>query len=501
MRIALCAGETSGDQLGAGLIHELRKCFPDAEFAGIGGDGMRAAGLDAWSDASELAVMGLAEVLAHLPRLLRLRKAFRQRVLDWKPDVYIGIDAPDFNLGVEKWLKARGVRTVHYVSPSVWAWREGRAAKIGRSADRVLCLFPMEPPIYARHGVDAVTLRRLAEEVVPALDTAASGPPGTEAPESPEKPLEASDTTDQPTEPVEESPLEGTGPPKAQSTERPPWAPFIEGSASFVFGGRNFGFDEANSPSFRATVAPGLFIDATVYPFAFMASKTDGGKNALSGLGIGGDYGQAFWADSVPCYPTSMGTCAPTTDRFTTGEYRYEVGLRWKWNIARKAEGVPELLAQLQYGNHTFFIQKRAYLMDFPFGATGMDKKPAPRDIGPPDVSYSYMSVGLGARLPFAKRFAAQLNFNWHIMLGTGDIQQPSEWGPGGAFGFRLSGHFDIMIVKGAFARITGYAEYYGLSFNQPPGQHNLMPPCPCGTTGSASDVYYGGMFGVGYRY
>ena len=166
MRIALCAGETSGDQLGAGLIHELRKCFPDAEFAGIGGDGMRAAGLDAWSDASELAVMGLAEVLAHLPRLLRLRKAFRQRVLDWKPDVYIGIDAPDFNLGVERWLKQRGVRTVHYVSPSVWAWRENRAAKIGASADRVLCLFPMEPPIYARHGVDAVFVGHpLADEI------------------------------------------------------------------------------------------------------------------------------------------------------------------------------------------------------------------------------------------------------------------------------------------------------------------------------------------------
>jgi len=154
-RIAVCAGETSGDQLGAGLITALRKRFPDAEFAGIGGDGMRAAGLDAWFDASELAVMGLAEVLAHLPRLLRLRKAFRQRVLDWKPDVFIGIDAPDFNLGVERWLKQRGVRTVHDVSPSIWAWRESRAAKIGASADRVLCLFPMEPPIYARHGVDA----------------------------------------------------------------------------------------------------------------------------------------------------------------------------------------------------------------------------------------------------------------------------------------------------------------------------------------------------------
>lgn len=153
--MALVAGEASGDQLGAGLIAELRLRFPDARFAGIGGPAMRAAGLDAWHDSQELAVMGLAEVLSHLPRLLRLRHRLRRRLLHWRPDVFIGIDAPDFNLGVERWLKQRGVRTVHYVSPSVWAWREGRAAKIGRSADRVLCLFPMEPPIYARHAVDA----------------------------------------------------------------------------------------------------------------------------------------------------------------------------------------------------------------------------------------------------------------------------------------------------------------------------------------------------------
>ncbi len=154
-RIALVAGEASGDGLGAGLIAALRARFPDAEFAGIGGDGMRAAGCDTWFDAGELAVMGLSEVLRHLPRLLKLRRAFRERVLAWKPDVFVGIDAPDFNLGVERWLKQRGVRTVHYVSPSVWAWREKRAQKIGLSADRVLCLFPMEPAIYARHGVDA----------------------------------------------------------------------------------------------------------------------------------------------------------------------------------------------------------------------------------------------------------------------------------------------------------------------------------------------------------
>ncbi|TAA46672.1 lipid-A-disaccharide synthase [Pseudoxanthomonas winnipegensis] len=154
-RIALVAGEASGDALGAGLIAQLRQRHPEARFAGIGGPGMRAAGLDAWFDASELAVMGLTEVLRHLPRLLRLRKSLRQQLLDWQPDVFIGIDAPDFNLGMERWLKQRGVPTVHYVSPSVWAWREKRADRIGRSADLVLCLFPMEPDIYARHGVDA----------------------------------------------------------------------------------------------------------------------------------------------------------------------------------------------------------------------------------------------------------------------------------------------------------------------------------------------------------
>jgi lipid-A-disaccharide synthase len=154
-RFVLVAGEASGDLLGAGLIVALREHFPDAQFAGIGGERMIAAGFEGWHPMRKLSVMGLVEVLRHLPELLAIRRDVVQRALAFAPDAFIGIDAPDFNLGVERRLKQRGIHTVHYVSPSVWAWREERAAKIGRSADRVLCLFPMEPPIYARHGVDA----------------------------------------------------------------------------------------------------------------------------------------------------------------------------------------------------------------------------------------------------------------------------------------------------------------------------------------------------------
>ncbi|WP_424681299.1 lipid-A-disaccharide synthase [Frateuria sp. YIM B11624] len=153
--IALIAGEDSGDQLGAELIAALRRRYPDARFVGIGGARMQREGFESWHDIRELSVMGFAEVVRHLPRLLRLRKALLQRLLEARPDVVVGIDAPDFNLGVERRLREAGLRTVHYVSPSVWAWREKRAEKIGLSADRVLCLFPMEPPIYARHGIDA----------------------------------------------------------------------------------------------------------------------------------------------------------------------------------------------------------------------------------------------------------------------------------------------------------------------------------------------------------
>lgn len=153
--IAILAGEDSGDQLGADLIAALRRRYPQARFVGIGGPRMQAQGFESWYDIRELSLFGFAEVVSHLPRLLRLRKALVARLLRTRPDVVVGIDAPDFNLGVEQRLKQAGLRTVHYVSPSIWAWRENRAEKIGRSASRVLCLFPMEPAIYAKHGIDA----------------------------------------------------------------------------------------------------------------------------------------------------------------------------------------------------------------------------------------------------------------------------------------------------------------------------------------------------------
>jgi len=169
--IALVAGEASGDQLGAALVEKLRERYPGARFVGVAGDGMKAAGVEAWWDTAELSVMGLFEVLSHLPRLLRLRRALFRRLLETRPDVFIGIDAPDFNLGLEIKLRRAGIRTVHYVSPTVWAWREKRVKKIARAADVVLCLFPFEPGFYREHRVSAVYVGHpLADQIDPALD-------------------------------------------------------------------------------------------------------------------------------------------------------------------------------------------------------------------------------------------------------------------------------------------------------------------------------------------
>jgi lipid-A-disaccharide synthase len=155
LRIGFVAGESSGDQLGAALIDALRARAPGMQCFGVAGPRMIAAGCDAWANSEELAVMGLTEVLRHLPRLVRLRRRLVARFVAARPQVFVGIDAPEFNLGLAERLKARGLCTVQYVSPQVWAWRQGRVRTIGRACDLVLCLLPFETKFYASHGVRA----------------------------------------------------------------------------------------------------------------------------------------------------------------------------------------------------------------------------------------------------------------------------------------------------------------------------------------------------------
>jgi lipid-A-disaccharide synthase len=158
--IVIVAGEASGDNLGAALIEAVRERIPGARFSGIAGPRMRAAGCDAWEHAESLAVMGLLEVLPHLPRLFKVRRQLVERVLRERVDIYIGVDFKEFNLSVAKQLKRQGVRTVQYVSPQVWAWRQGRVHDIAQAVDAVLCLLPFEKAFYDAHaGHDAVDAR------------------------------------------------------------------------------------------------------------------------------------------------------------------------------------------------------------------------------------------------------------------------------------------------------------------------------------------------------
>ncbi len=153
--VVIVAGETSGDQLAADLVERVRAVDPTVRFHGIAGPRMRAAGVETWIDSETLAVRGYAEVVSALPRILRAKRELIERTHGLKPSLYIGVDAPDFNLRVERELKAQGVSTLHYVCPSFWAWRPERAARFKASADHVLCLFPFEPKLLAEHDVAA----------------------------------------------------------------------------------------------------------------------------------------------------------------------------------------------------------------------------------------------------------------------------------------------------------------------------------------------------------
>ncbi|MEO7129216.1 MAG: lipid-A-disaccharide synthase [Rhodoferax sp.] len=166
-RIAMVAGETSGDLLAALLLDGLRKRWPPLRAVGIGGPEMARRGFEAWWSSEALAVRGYVEVLRHYRRILRIRNELKTRLLRERPPMFIGIDAPDFNLDLEAALKSHGIKTVHFICPSIWAWRADRVQKLQRSVDHVLCIFPFEPALLARHGIAATYVGHPLASAIP----------------------------------------------------------------------------------------------------------------------------------------------------------------------------------------------------------------------------------------------------------------------------------------------------------------------------------------------
>ena len=172
--LAFVAGEASGDLLTAPVITEVLRRAPNMRCVGVGGDRMTAAGFEAWNHVRELSVRGYVEVVRHLPRLITLRRTLRERVIATRPAVFIGVDAPDFNLGLEEQLRGQGVRTVHFVSPSIWAWRGERITQIARAVDRMLLVFPFEQKIYDEAGISASYVGHPLANIIPMTPNAAA---------------------------------------------------------------------------------------------------------------------------------------------------------------------------------------------------------------------------------------------------------------------------------------------------------------------------------------
>ncbi|MBG61767.1 MAG: lipid-A-disaccharide synthase [Woeseiaceae bacterium] len=167
MKIGIVVGEKSGDNLGAGLFEELKKLIPNATIEGVIGPKLLELGGDQWTSYDELSFMGIIEPLKALPRLIKLRKNLTDRWINDPPDVFIGVDAPEFNLTLEKNLKKAGIKTIHYVSPSIWAWRKNRVKKIKKSVDKMLCILPFEPLIYDKYKIPAKYIGHPLAETIP----------------------------------------------------------------------------------------------------------------------------------------------------------------------------------------------------------------------------------------------------------------------------------------------------------------------------------------------
>ncbi len=174
-KFVIVAGESSGDLLGSKIISSIQNQCPDATFEGIAGPKMIQAGCKQWFSSSELSVMGIFGVLKHLPRILKIRKQLTKKILKNPPDAFIGIDAPDFNLQLEKKLKNKGIKTIHVVSPSFWAWRKKRVKVLSQSTDLLLCLFPFEEGLLKEHNVNAVFIGHpLADSIQQKIDLKAA---------------------------------------------------------------------------------------------------------------------------------------------------------------------------------------------------------------------------------------------------------------------------------------------------------------------------------------
>lgn len=175
MRLAMVAGEASGDLLAALMIQGLKKRWPELSSAGIGGPRMVEQGFEAWAPSDRLSVFGYVDALKRLPELLWLRHQIRGRILRERPAAFVGVDAPDFNFGLETRLRSSGIRTLHFVCPSIWAWRSHRVHKLKLAADHVLCLFPFEPALLAAHGIAATYVGHpLADAIAPDVDRPAA---------------------------------------------------------------------------------------------------------------------------------------------------------------------------------------------------------------------------------------------------------------------------------------------------------------------------------------
>ena len=167
LRLGLVAGEASGDLLGGLLLQGLKARWPSLQSAGIGGPRMVAQGFDGWWPHERLSVFGYVDALGRLPELLRIRSQLAERLLHERPAAFIGIDAPDFNFGLETRLREGGIKTLHFVCPSIWAWRRDRVAKLARAADHVLCLFPFEPALLHQHGIAATFVGHPLADAIP----------------------------------------------------------------------------------------------------------------------------------------------------------------------------------------------------------------------------------------------------------------------------------------------------------------------------------------------